>query len=133
MNFIKGCQVCQENKYSTLSPVGLLSPLLISIQIWSNISLDFIKGFLSSKRFNSVLVVVDHLSKYSHFIPLTHPYSAKTVVEAFIREIVKLHGYLAIIVLDRDKIFLSKFWSKLFKLQGISLHKSTTYYPQTDG
>ena len=59
VKFITGCQVCQENKYSTLSHVGLLFPLPIPQQISTDISLDFVEGLPSLKGFNSLLVVVE--------------------------------------------------------------------------
>ena len=72
-DFVKECDVCQCQKYLAVAPGGLLQPLNIPNQIWEEISMDFITGLPKSKRYTAILVVVDHLSKYSHFIPLKHP------------------------------------------------------------
>ncbi|XP_024955833.2 uncharacterized protein LOC112498625 [Citrus sinensis] len=80
-----------------------------------------------------IMVVVDRLLKYSHFIPLKHPYTALTVAKAFVREILRLHGVPPSIVNDRDRVFLSSFWKSLFQLQGCTFSMSSSYHPQTDG
>lgn len=77
--------------------------------------------------------MVDHLSKYAHFIELHHPCKAPTVALGFVNDIVRLHRFPVSIISDRDKIFMSKFWFELFRLQGTSLCCSTNYHPQTDG
>lgn len=77
-------------------------------------------------------MVVNRLSKYTHFLPLKHPYSARTVVEVFIREVIQLHGIPQSIVHDPDPLFLSLFWRELFKGQGTKLNMSTAYHPKTD-
>lgn len=80
-----------------------------------------------------ILVVVDRMSKYVHFIPMHHPYTAPQVAQCFLDNVYKLYGLPKTIVSDRDKVFLSHFWRSLFKVLKVDLHMFTAYHPQTDG
>jgi len=57
-----------------------------------------------------IFVVVDILTKYAHFIPLSHPYTPKIVAGSFVDNIYKLYGIPKVIISDRDSLFLSGFW-----------------------
>ncbi|XP_073017750.1 uncharacterized protein [Primulina eburnea] len=95
--------------------------------------MDFFMGLPKSKGFEVILVVIDMLSKYGHFLLLKHPYTAYSVAEIFARNVIKLHGVTKTIVSDRDAVFMSLIWSDLFRLQGTHLKMSTAYNPETDG
>jgi hypothetical protein len=112
---------------------GLLQPLLIPTGAWQIVSLDFVEGLPRSAGFNSILVVVDKLTKYAHFLPLAHPFTAAQVAQLYIDNVFKLHSMPEALISDRDKVFTSQFWQALFKLSKTELRMSTAYHPQTDG
>ena len=78
-------------------------------QSWEVVSLDFVEGLPLSGTFNIILVVMDKFSKFAHFIPLKHPYSAASVARVFLDNIYKLHGLPVAIISDHDRVFISKF------------------------
>lgn len=131
--FISECVVCQQNKFETISSPGLLQPLPISQQVWHDVSMDFIVGLPNYHGKTVIMVVVDRLTKYAHFIALSHPYTTTSVAQVFIDNVLKLHGLPSSIMSDRDLIFVSAFWKELFKLQGTKLCMSPGYHPQSDG
>lgn len=71
---------------------GLLQPLSIPEEAWSSVGLYFITGLPKSKGKDVILVVVDSLTKYAHFIPLSHAYTAPEIASVFLDHIYKLHG-----------------------------------------
>ena len=87
--------------------------------------MDFIMSLPTSFGFLVIMVVVDRLSKYAHFMALRDRYTVRSVAEAFFNNVVKLHGLPKSIVSNQDKVFTSQFWKHLFKLQGTTLAMST--------
>jgi hypothetical protein len=104
--FVAECPVCQRSKSEHCH--SLLNPLRIPAMAWSFISMDFIEGHPKSAEKNVILVVVDRLTKYAHFIALAHPFTAQIVAQVLIDQVIKLHGTPIAIVADRDRIFTSK-------------------------
>jgi hypothetical protein len=82
-NFVVECEVCQCNKGETVKSLGTLQLLPIPPDIWKDISVDFITGLPKSGNKSVIMVVVDILSKYSHFCALQHPFTASTVAQLF--------------------------------------------------
>ena len=79
------------------------------------------------------MVLVDKLTKYAHFVALSHPFSAHQVAMAYVDNIFKLHSLPEVMVSDRDPINTSKLWTELFRLTGTELAMSSSRHPQTDG
>lgn len=131
--FVKQCAVCQQAKSPKQYPSGLLHPLPVPAGAWQDLTMDFIEKLPRSEGYDTILVVVDRFTKYAHFFPLKHPFTAQGVAQIMVDSVIKLHGVPKTVVSDRDKIFTSVFWEHLFKLLDIKLALSTTYHPQTDG
>lgn len=94
--------------------------------------MDFITGLPLSSDLSAIMVVIDRLTKYAHFLPLKADYSSKSVADTFMNHIVKLQWIPKLIVSDKDKIFTSSFWQHMFKLQGTMLAMSSAYHPQSE-
>lgn len=131
-DYVKSCPVCQQDKIEHIKTPGLLQALPMPSQPWTVVSLDFIEGLPPSNRFNAILVVIDKFTKYLHFLPLSHPFTALQVAQLYLANIYKLHGQPNTIISDRDRIFTSNVWQEVFKLTDTQLAMSSSYHPQTD-
>ena len=79
------------------------------------------------------MVVIDKLSKATHFIPVKTTYKATNIANIFTKQIFCLHGIPKVIISDKDPKFTSNLWKSLFKVLNTSLNFSTSFHPQTDG
>lgn len=107
--FNRNCETCPCIRTDQTRPSGLLQPLPIPSQPWTQTSIDFIEGLPPSHGFNSIWVVVHRFTKYSHFVPITHRYITKTIAQLFYKHVLKLHRMPNSIVFDRNGTFTSHF------------------------
>jgi hypothetical protein len=109
--YIARCMKCQKVKFEHGHLAGLLQPLPIPEWNWEVVTMDFITGFpITAKLHDSIMVVVDMLTKASHFIPLKTTHKVADVANIFLKEVARLHRIPKTIVSNRDPKFTSNFW-----------------------
>lgn len=97
-------------------------------------TLDFIMGLSKTKKHNdSIMVVVDKLSKKTHFNPVKSTYKIVEISKIFVKEIFQFHGIPKVVISDKNVKFTSTFWKALFIVLGMQDQFSTAYYLQKDG
>ena len=132
--YIARCFEYQQVKSEHQHPAGLLQPLPIPSWKWEIISLDFVTGLPRNQNLNeSIMVVVDKLSKVAHFISVKTTYKDANIDDIFLKQIFRLYGIPKVIISDRDPKFIGNFWRFLFKGLNTKLNFSTYFHPQTDG
>ena len=100
--------------------------------------MDFVTGLPISTNwkgdsYDSILVIVDRLTKMVHYEPIKVTIDTPGLAEVIIDVVVRHHGLPDSIISDRGAIFTSKFWSSLCYFLGIKRRLSTAFHPQTDG
>jgi hypothetical protein len=90
--------------------IAFLQPIHIPYQIWIEIYMEFIMGLPTSEGKDIIFVIVDRLTKYAHFIGISSKAKASQIVDIYVKNIYKLHGFLKFIINDRDPKFTNKFW-----------------------
>ncbi|KAJ1589662.1 hypothetical protein NDA15_007645 [Ustilago hordei] len=100
---------------------------------WGSISLDFIEGLPPSRNYDSILVIVDRLTKFAILAPTHKTVMAKQTAVLLYGHMVRLFGYPDHMVLDRGRQFISGAWKAFAEQMGVKHSLSMAYHPQTDG
>ena len=136
-DYVRTCDICQRTKVHRHQLYGQLSSLPIPKKPWKEVSMDFITGLPASKRrgvvYDSILVIVDRLTKMARYVPVTKKIDAAELADIFFDEVVLRYGMPDGIVSDRGSVFTSAFWSSLCFHARIRRRLSTAFHPQTDG
>ena len=130
---MEGCDACQRNKNHTEQLTGKLMPNLIPEKPWVHISADFITKLPLAQGYDSILVVVDRLTKIVYFILTTEKTSAKGLARLFRDNVWKLYGLPESIILDREPQFVAGLMRELNQMLEIESKMSIAFHPQTDG
>ena len=137
LSYVRSCDICQRTKGPQHLPHGYLQPLPIPETPWTSISMDFVvklpQSTVGEQHFDSILVVVDRLTKMSHFIPCREASNGRALADTLFSQVFKLHGLPQSVVTDWGSTFRSQFTQQVLNLLKIKLKLSTAFHPQTDG
>ncbi|UTT88991.1 hypothetical protein NDA17_003377 [Ustilago hordei] len=137
-DYVASCPVCARYKAPRHRPYGLLQPLATPDRPWGSISLDFIEGLpplkkYDSKTYDSILVIVNRLTKFAILAPTHKTVMAKQTAVLLYGHMVRLFRYPDHMVSDRGRQFISGAWKAFAEQMGVKHSLSMAYHPQTDG
>jgi hypothetical protein len=98
-HYVSDCDTCRKVKADYMKPGGLLQLLSIPGWKWEDISMDFIVGLpMTARKFDSIWVIVDRLSKSAHFIPVHTNYNVQKYARIYNDHVLCLHRVLKTII-----------------------------------
>ena len=110
-DYVARYDTCQRFKGSNRAPAGLLQPLPIPNTPWEHISTDFITDLPLFHGYDSILTVVDRLSKEVELITCTKTCLALDTAKLFLANVWKHHGLPCSITLDRGPQFAAQVYA----------------------
>ena len=132
--FVAECPNCQRVKVEHQKPGGYMQCIDLPIWKWDMINMDFVTGLpRTARKFDSIWVIVDRLTKSAHFLPVKTTYTVEEYSKLYVKEIVRLHGVPTSIISDRGTQFTANFWKSFQRGLGTQVNLSTAFHPQTDG
>src|SRR5271155_4017438 len=131
--YVSTCDMCLRTKAPRQPPMGKLHPLPVPDSPWDVISVDFITELPEENGKDCIMVVVDSVTKCSHFIDTVTTISTVGSVRLYVNHVWKHHGLPQKVLSDRGPQFVAEFTQELYRLLGIKLAATTAYHPQGDG
>ena len=133
--YARGCESCQQNKPDVQGRQGMPLSIDTPTRAGEVICMDFIGPFIPSGRekWDSIMVVVDKLTRYCMYIPMRTTSAAPEVFHALDQRWMAIFGAPSVIISDRDSKFTSRFWERMWEGLRVELKRSTSFHPQTDG
>jgi len=134
--YITRCESCWKNKIQRDKQYDEVTWISVLSKPWKSITMNFIMKLSPSKNsawevwFNSILTIVNRLIKYTMFISFKKTATAPVLVYIILQELISNHRLSKEFIIDRDKLFTSKFWETLTAELRIRWKMLTAYHSQ---
>jgi len=122
-----------QSKPQHHKPYRSLKQLPIPERPWNSISIDLIEKLLSSSGFDTILFIVDQLTKQAIFIPVYDIITSADLARLFVLHVFSKHGVPSHVISDRGSEFVSNFFRSLGTALNMQLHFTSGYHPEGDG
>jgi len=122
-----------QSKPQRHKPYRSLKQLPIPEQPWNSFVINFIEKLPSSSRFDTILVIVDRLTKQAIFIPAHDTITSADLAHLFVLHVFSKHGIPSYVTSDRGLEFVSNFFRSLGTALDMCLHFTLGYHPEGDG
>ena len=104
---------------------------------WKQINMNFILDLSTSVniekvKYNIILVIINWFNKMAYFIFMWKNLFIENLAHFIIYKLIKIHRLLAKIIIDKDLLFMIKFWKDFIHILRILWDMSIVYYSQTD-
>ena len=135
--YVGSCNICQRIKMLCHHLYSFLASLPVPDRLWQEITMNFIVGLPPSKHkgnvYNSILMIMDQYTKMVQYLPTNAIIKFHKLGNLLMKEVFLCDPDTSIdIVLDRDSVFISDYWSELYYYMKIKQQLSTAFHPQTD-
>lgn len=134
LRFCEMCDVCQKTKHANFKKFGKLIPNPIPRRPYASISLDLISGLpMMDDGHNTILVIVDRLTKHAQFILTDTGLDAEGFALLFVKYVVCRFGLPDDMTSDRDPRWTADVWREITRFLNVHMSLLSSHHPQHDG
>lgn len=129
--YVQGCVICKKSKVTTHTkmPMKITSTASRPYEtVWMDIVGPFDESIYGNKY---VITFQDDLTKFVNAVPLTN-YTSFTCAEAFVNEIICVHGTPENILTDNGSNFVSDMFRSVCEILNINHIKTSAYMPSSN-
>ena len=132
--YVKTCRECTRKNAGSSRPRGVFRGLTIPETRFEVIQADWITGLPRTEEgYNTILVVMDRLTKYAYFIPARTTDTAEDTAKTLFARVFSIHGCPSVIISDRQTTFCAQFFTELLRIMRVKQRMGTAYYHEFNG